>query len=212
MDTNVRPEILTHLRRDKKLAVLIDNCPIAIHKEPIRVFDDLIRSIVSQQLSTTAAATIYGRFVQSLDSGKPIPPQIFAKSVEELRSYGLSYQKAGYIHNVAHHFSDNNLYDTDWHRRTDDEIIEELTKIKGVGKWTVEMILMFSLYREDVLPLDDLIIRNNMIALYGVTSVKKVLIAELTDIAENWRPYRTIACRYLWAAKDSKYLIGASTM
>jgi DNA-3-methyladenine glycosylase II len=72
-----------------------------------------------------------------------------------------------------------------------------------VGKWTVEMILMFSMYREDVLPLDDLIIRNHMISLYGVQSTGKQLIADLTEIAASWRPYRSYACRYLWAAKDS---------
>jgi DNA-3-methyladenine glycosylase II len=79
-----------------------------------------------------------------------------------------------------------------------------LTKIKGVGKWTVEMILMFSLHRPDVLPLDDLIIRTKMVELYGVTSEKKALIEDLIQIAESWRPYRSYACRYLWASKDLK--------
>jgi DNA-3-methyladenine glycosylase II len=166
----------------------------------------LIRSIVSQQLSTSAAATIYGRFINSFHNETPIAKQIQNRDVEDLRQYGLSYQKAGYIKNVVQHFQDNNLFDTDWDQWTDEDIIAELTKIKGVGKWTVEMILMFSLFREDVLPLDDLIIRNHMVSLYKVTSEKKQLVADLNAVAASWRPYRTYACRYLWAAKDSKFV------
>ncbi len=205
INANIRPEILSHLYNDKKLAVIIENCEINIQKGPIKVFDDLIRSIVSQQLSTSAAATIYARFINSMDLNLNISEQILNKSVEELRSCGLSFQKAAYIHNVAKHFDEYYLYDINWDEWGDEDIILELTKIKGVGRWTVEMILMFSLHREDVLPLDDLIIRNNMIALYEVKSEKKQLITDLHDIAAHWRPYRTYACRYLWAAKDSKF-------
>lgn len=206
MHTNIHPEIISHLKKDKILSLLIDNCPIHVEKQPINVFDDLIRSIVSQQLSTSAAATIYSRFINSFHKDATIVEQIQSRDVENLRQYGLSYQKAGYIKNVVQHFVDNNLFETDWDQWTDEEIIEEFTKIKGVGKWTVEMILMFSLFREDVLPLDDLIIRNHMVSLYKVTSEKKQLIVDLTAIAASWRPYRTYACRYLWAAKDSKFV------
>ncbi len=205
MHTNIRPEIISHLKKDKIISILVENCPINVEKLPFKVFDDLIRSIISQQLSTAAAATIHNRFVSSFHGGKTIADQIQERDIENLRQYGLSYQKAGYIKNVVRHFTDNNLFETDWDLWSDEEIIAELTKIKGVGKWTVEMILMFSLYREDILPLDDLIIRNNMVTLYKVTSKKKQLIADLNAIAESWRPYRTYACRYLWAAKDSKY-------
>jgi DNA-3-methyladenine glycosylase II len=205
MNANIRPEILSHLRKDEKLAVLIENCEVVIQKGPIQVFDDLIRSIVSQQLSTGAAATIYSRFINSIDDKSSVSDQILNKNTDELRSYGLSYQKASYIQNVARHFEQNGLHDNDWHAWSDEDIIQELTKIKGVGRWTVEMILMFSLFREDVLPLDDLIIRNKIISMYDVRSEKKQLIADLYAIAEHWRPYRTYACRYLWAAKDSKF-------
>lgn len=205
-NANIRPEILSHLCKDGKLAILIENCEVVIQKVPIKVFDDLIRSIVSQQLSTSAAATIYGRFITSLDGKSNLSDQILHKNTEELRSCGLSYQKAAYIQNVAKHFEMNRLHDIDWHTWSDDDIIRELTKIKGVGRWTVEMILMFSLHREDVLPLDDLIIRNNMIRLYDVKSEKKQLLMDLHVIADQWRPYRSYACRYLWAAKDSKFI------
>jgi DNA-3-methyladenine glycosylase II len=204
MELQLKTNITDHLKKDNKLAAIIEQCTLTMHKKPLSLFDDLLRSIVSQQLSTTAAATIYARFLALMDDQTTISNQLLSKSLEELRSVGLSYQKASYIQNVVRHFDDNNLYDNDWNEWTDEEIIHELTKIKGVGKWTVEMILMFSLQREDVLPLDDLIIRNNMVALYDVKSEKKQLIADLTQIAEAWRPYRSYACRYLWAAKDSK--------
>ncbi|MFZ1751456.1 MAG: DNA-3-methyladenine glycosylase 2 family protein [Saprospiraceae bacterium] len=205
-NTNITSKIINHLKKDAILVPIIDHCDLHIHKEPIAVFDDLLRSIVSQQLSTTAAATIYNRFLTSFDTNQSIPIQILQKSVEDLRSLGLSYQKANYIQNVVRHFDENNLYDTDWSGISDDDIITELTQIKGVGKWTVEMILMFSLYREDVLPLDDLIIRNHMITLYSVTTEKKQMMLDLHQIAESWRPYRSYACRYLWAAKDTKFV------
>ncbi|MBK8347385.1 MAG: DNA-3-methyladenine glycosylase 2 family protein [Saprospiraceae bacterium] len=207
MKTNIRPDIISHLKKDEKISILIDYCTLHIHKQPMAVFDDLIRSIVSQQLSTTAAATIYKRFLNAFEKNENISAQILNKTLDELRSLGLSYQKAGYIQNVVRHFDEYRLYETDWNKWSDEDIIHELTKIKGVGKWTVEMILMFSLYREDVLPLDDLIIRNHMISLYDVRSEKKQLISDLTEIAEKWRPYRTYACRYLWAAKDTQFNI-----
>jgi len=204
MEIKLDSEIIEHLKKDNVLANIIDKCTLSIHKSPLSLFDDLLRSIVSQQLSTTAAATIYGRFLALFDDKSAFSMQILSKSIEELRSVGLSYQKASYIQNVARHFDEHKRYDINWNEWTDEEIIQELTQIKGVGKWTVEMILMFSLHREDVLPLDDLIIRNNMISLYNVKSEKKQLITDLTQIAEAWRPYRSYACRYLWAAKDAK--------
>jgi DNA-3-methyladenine glycosylase II len=203
LNTNIRPEIIAHLEKDKILSFLIQNCNITIHKKPLNVFDDLIRSIVSQQLSTKAADTIYRRFMASFEGDTNWPYPVLDRSPDQLRALGLSYQKASYIHNVTQFFIERNHFGTDWSSWSDDEIIHELTQIKGVGMWTVEMILMFSLLREDVLPLDDLIIRNNMISLYQVSSKKKQQKDDLTSIALAWRPYRSYACRYLWAAKDS---------
>ena len=200
---NVHSNIIDHLKKDPKLAEVINACSLDLIKEPRDVFTDLLRSIVSQQLSTSAAATIYGRFINSLDEKLPIGDQILDKTIDELRLCGLSGQKANYIKNVVLHFDENNLYSTDWDKWSDDEIVVELSKIKGVGKWTVEMILMFSLHREDVLPLDDLIIKNNMVKMYDVKSEKKQLIVDLIEIAEKWRPYRSYACFYLWAAKNT---------
>jgi DNA-3-methyladenine glycosylase II len=202
---SVSESILLHLHQDKILSPIIDKCTLTIHKAPLQLFDDLLRSIVSQQLSTKAAATIYDRFLALFENKMPTPDQIKKLSDLQLRAVGLSGQKSAYIRNVVDHFDANNLYNRNWDNYSDDEIIDELTKIKGVGKWTVEMILMFSLHRPDVLPLDDLIIRNSMISFYNITSEKKQQIVDLTQIAEKWRPYRSYACRYLWASKDLKF-------
>jgi DNA-3-methyladenine glycosylase II len=203
MIRDTRPEVIAHLSKDKKLAQVIDQCYIQeIVPTHGDVFESLIRSIISQQLSTTAAKTIYGRFRSSLDSTLTPSQQILSQSVADLRTYGLSIGKANYLHNVARYFDEHNLFDLDWSSLSDENIIERLTNIKGVGKWTVQMILMFSLLREDVLPLDDLIIRNNMIVLYSIDIPQKKLLYETIESkAEKWRPYRSIACRYLWAGK-----------
>ena len=202
---SVSESILLHLHQDKILSPIIDKCTLTIHKAPLQLFDDLLRSIVSQQLSTKAAATIYDRFLALFENKMPTPDQIKKQSDAQLRAVGLSGQKSAYIRNVVDHFDANNLYNRNWDNYSDDEIIDELTKIKGVGKWTVEMILMFSLHRPDVLPLDDLIIRNSMISFYNITTKKKQQVLDLTQIAEKWRPYRSYACRYLWASKDLKF-------
>jgi DNA-3-methyladenine glycosylase II len=203
MIRDIHPHIISHLSKERKLAVLIDEVQIDYKvPEQIDVFGSLIRSIVSQQLSVTAAKTIHDRFISSLDTSLSRADQVLAKSLDELRALGFSYSKGQYVHNVTNHFVAHNLFETDWQALSDDQIVEILTQIKGVGKWTVEMIMMFTLMREDVLPLDDLIIRNHMIALYKVEETrKKELYKILEKKAEKWRPYRSIACRYLWAGK-----------
>jgi DNA-3-methyladenine glycosylase II len=203
VSTNISPEILKHLKKDEKLKLIVDICSLEVHKQTINVFDDLIRSIVSQQLSTTAAKSIYNRFLTLFENIDFVKSDLLSKSNEDLRNVGLSYQKANYIKNVAEHFKVHDLHNLDWNKISDEDIIGELTKIKGVGKWTVEMILIFSLQRPDVFPIDDLVVRNNMIRLYQVTGSKKEIYKKLTDIAEQWKPYRSYASRYMWAAKDT---------
>jgi DNA-3-methyladenine glycosylase II len=206
VSTKISPEIINHLKKDEKLKQIVEVCTLEVYKEPIRVFDDLIRSIVSQQLSTTAAKTIHTRFLNLFDGVDSIKTELLAKSVEDLRGIGFSYQKANYVRNVAEHFLQYDLHDFDWDKMSDEDVISELTKIKGVGKWTVEMILIFSLHRPDVFPIDDLVVRNNMIQLYEVTGTRKDVNQKLTTIADSWKPFRSYASRYMWAAKDSNIL------
>ena len=136
------------------------------------------------------------------DDYYPDPYHLQQLEVEDLRAVGLSRQKANYVKNVADFFIEQELLEKDWSNDSDESIIKLLTQIKGVGQWTVEMILMFTLHRPDVLPLDDLVIRNSMIALYGVEGKGKALKKKLLEVAEPWRPYRTWASRYLWQWKD----------
>jgi DNA-3-methyladenine glycosylase II len=112
-------------------------------------------------------------------------------------------RKASYIQNVADFFQERQLHQTNWESHSDDEVIQSLTRIKGVGVWTVQMILMFSLNRPDVFPLGDLGIRQAMIQLYELHSSGKELEKDLIHIAEHWKPYRSIACKYLWNYKSS---------
>ena len=198
----MKNDVIEHLMRDPKLAEVILKVELSDVDSHNDIYLDLLDSIVSQQLSVKAAGTIFQRFLEIFDDLNPTPHRVLELDIEVLRGCGLSYQKAGYIQNIAAYWIDNQCIKKDWLALTDEEIIAELTTIKGVGKWTVQMILMFRLNRLDVFPVDDLVIRQSMMRLYGVESKGKELIKELTQIAEAWRPYRTIACRYVWRFKD----------
>lgn len=196
--------IRKHLSKDPILQPLIDHVVLKERTAQKTVYEALIRSIVFQQLSGKAASSIHGRFLALFEDGFPHPSNIQSLSLEELRSAGLSRQKSGYVKNVADFFIENNLLEKDWSSETDESIINQLTQIKGVGQWTVEMILMFTLKRMDVLPLDDLVVKNSMIAMYKVEEKGRALKKRLLAIAEPWRPYRTVASLYLWQWQDTQ--------
>jgi DNA-3-methyladenine glycosylase II len=196
-------DIIKHLSGDPKLAEIIPKIALTDVDKHNDIYLDLLDSIVSQQLSVKAAGTIFQRFLEIFDDLNPTPHRVLETDVEVLRGCGLSYQKAGYIQNIATYWIENKCITKDWLALTDDEIIAELTTIKGVGKWTVQMILMFRLNRLDIFPIDDLGIRQGMMKLYCVEATGKELVRQLTEIAEAWRPYRTIACRYVWRYKDA---------
>ena len=194
---------IKHLKKDPILKPLLERVTV----EPTTPSDDLyynlLRAIVFQQLSGKAATTIHNRFLNLFDDGYPHPELLVEMDRSTLRSAGLSGQKSGYVQNIANFFIAENLINKDLSDKSDDELVEYLTQIKGVGKWTVQMLLMFSMERQDVLPLDDLVIFQSMQALYGLEGTKRELKKQMTEIAEAWRPYRSVACRYLWRWKDS---------
>lgn len=167
------------------------------------IYFKLTSAIVSQQLSTKAAATIFGRFRELYPDQYPHPHLVLETPDETLRGAGLSFQKIGYIRNVAAFACEGNLEHSVIDAMEDEPLIQHLTQIKGVGRWTVEMLLMFALERPDVMPLDDLGIQNAMKRQYGLEETGKALRARMLEIAENWRPYRTIACKYLWQSLDN---------
>lgn len=162
------------------------------------VYLALLESIVSQQISVKAADSIFGRFRALFPDQYPHPDQLLAQTEEQLRSAGLSFQKINYLRNVAVFALEKGIEYAHLDSLTDDEIVKYLTPIKGVGRWTVEMLLMFVMDRPDVFPVDDLVIRQKMIKAYQVTETGRALYKQLHEIAELWRPHRTVACRYLW--------------
>lgn len=198
---------LQHLKKDKVLKPVIDRVGTLRLKKELDLYHALLRSIVGQQLSVKAAATIWSRFLGLFKDGYPEPKTLLKLKDEKLRSVGLSFQKAGYLKNIARFSLEETLDYQRLRKLSDEELIDYLVQIKGVGRWTVEMILMFSLQRHDVLPLDDLGIQNGMKHLYDLKHhTKKDLLKEMERIAEQWRPCRTLACLYIWRHKDTKPL------
>jgi DNA-3-methyladenine glycosylase II len=191
-----------HLSKDKKLAKIIgnDSHQLIMQKNiPLR----LMASILSQQLSTKVAAVIYTRFIALFNGKEPKPQQVLDTPNETLRAIGLSNAKVGYVKNVAEFCLENKINDRALQKLSNEAIIDLFVQIKGVGKWTVEMLLMFSLGREDVFAVDDLGIQQAMIKLYQLdVADKKAMKANMLQIAEKWSPYRTYACLHLWKWKD----------
>ena len=196
--------MLLCLAQDAKLAPLLTMIELPEWPEQqTDVYATLLDSITSQQLSVKAAATIHQRFLDLFEDHYPDPNILIDLSPETLRQVGLSGQKSQYLRNTAAFFLENNLMQYNWKQHTEEEIVQLLTQIKGVGRWTVEMILMFSLHFPDVFPIDDLGVQQAIIKLYEISpDLKgKPLRKTMTEIAEPWRPYRSYASRYLWKWK-----------
>ncbi|HET6868938.1 MAG TPA: DNA-3-methyladenine glycosylase [Solirubrobacteraceae bacterium] len=164
---------------------------------PTDHYGTLVRSIVGQQLSTKAAASIYGRLLERFGGRAPTPEEVLADDPETLRTAaGLSHAKVRYLRSLAEHVLDGSLALDRLPDLPDDEVIAELTAVKGIGEWSAHMFMMFHLRRPDVLPVGDLGIRRAVKIHYGLDELPTP--AELTEIAEPWRPHRTLACIYLW--------------
>jgi len=192
-----------HLKKDIKLATLlaVDTHVLKKRKNtPIR----LIASIISQQLSTKVAKIIFLRFLDLYGGKEPSCAQVLATDPMVLRGIGLSNSKVSYVQNVAAFFIENKVTDKQLYTLPPEQVIELLTQIKGVGRWTVEMLLMFSLGQEDVFAVDDLGIQQAMIKLYKIKfDSKKDLKIKMLKKSLSWAPYRTYACLHLWQWKDS---------
>jgi DNA-3-methyladenine glycosylase II len=194
----------THLSKDKKLKKLIDRHGAFTLTKRKNLCIYLCASIMSQQLSTKVAKVIHQRFLNLYGGKEPMPEQIIATPPDILRGIGLSNAKTAYVQNVARFALEKGMDHKKLHKMEDEEVIEYLTEIKGVGRWTVEMFLMFALSREDVFACDDLGIQNAMIALYKLDRTdKKQFREDMLRIAKKWSPYRTYASMYLWRWKDN---------
>lgn len=194
-------DYVAHLKKDKKLAKIIieELPPLQFHKN---IALRLMVSIMGQQLNTKVAKVIYKRFLD-IYGKEPKPQQVLDTSFDVLRNIGLSNAKVNYVQNVASFCIENKITDTKLLKMSNEEIIELLTQIKGVGRWTVEMLLMFSLGREDVFAGDDLGIQGAMVNLYNLdTSDKKKVKEQMLKLSEKWSPFRTYACLHLWRHRD----------
>lgn len=165
-----------------------------------KLYEELVESIIGQQLSGKAADTIFKRFLGLYkDSKFPAPEVLLKTDTEKLRGAGMSYSKASYIKNIAKAFKNGDLDIKILRKMSDEEIIKELTKIKGVGNWTAEMILIFTFKRDDVFSLGDAGLRRAIKNLYSIEKEKDIL-----RLSEKWKPKRSYACWYLWRSLDNR--------
>jgi DNA-3-methyladenine glycosylase II len=196
-------DYIAHLSKDSKLRKIIADQDAAELSQRKNIPLRLCASIMSQQLSTKVAKVIFHRFLELYGGKEPNPQQIVATPYETLRAIGLSNAKTQYVLNVAQFATDHKLDDKKMRKMTNEELIGFLTQIKGVGQWTVEMLLMFTLGREDVFAVDDYGIQTAMKKLYSLDdSNKKEFKEKMQQIASKWSPYRTYACLHLWQWKD----------
>lgn len=195
---------LAHLQQESTIRPLLEKIDMPDFTPSGRIYYDLLESIVSQQLSVKVADVIFKRFLSLFPDNYPHPEHVIAIEFDQLRSVGLSGQKAGYLQNVARFAIEHDLEKIDWSAMSDEEILSFLTQIKGVGKWTVQMLLMFTLARTDIFPVDDLGIQQAMQRLFNIEEQNpRLLKVKMIELSEPWRPWRTVACRYLWRWKDS---------
>lgn len=189
---------------DPVLGEVIQRAPLPRFSPHKNYYQELVESIISQQLSVKAAATILKRFKELFDADFPSPQDILLKDIEIYRAVGLSRQKASYIRDLAEKVIDGTVKFDHLDTLSNQEVIDELIQIKGVGVWTIHMFLMFCMGRLDVLPTGDLGIRNGIQKLYdlperpGDTEIQKIATQH------NWHPYETIASWYVWHSLDNK--------
>ena len=185
-------------RRDPVMGAIMRQHPrvyMMVRGEP---FMTLARAICGQQISVKAAQSVWNRVVACC--GAINPESVLARKRTELRACGLSDRKTEYIADLAQHFVDGKIHARDWPQMSDEEIIAELTDVRGIGRWTAEMFLMFNLLRPDVFPLDDLGLQKGIRVAYF--KGRKVSLARMRKLGESWRPWRSVATWYLWRSLD----------
>lgn len=193
-----------HLSQDPVLARIVAQVELTELTASEDVYLSLLRNILYQQLAGKAAEAIHRRFLGLFPDGYPEASVLAQMPLETLRSAGLSQQKARYMQNIAAFSQENPLDKKTISDLSDEDFIRYITAIKGVGRWTAEILLMFTLGRPDVFPVDDYGVQSAMVQLYNLGETGRALQKRMIEIAAPWRPHRTLACRYLWRYKDSK--------
>jgi len=200
--SKVRKGLRALCRNDPALACVVRSVgPFTLKPDP-GGYEILVRSILSQQISVAAARTIRGRLQALLPAGKLTAQNIDALSDDQLQSAGVSRQKQAYLRHLTSCTLDGTINFRRIAKESDDDVVEELIQVKGIGRWTAQMFLMFSLGRIDVFASDDLGLRNAIQKLYELP--EKPSRSELEQHADKWRPYRTIASWYLWRSLEQK--------
>ncbi len=189
-------------RRDRVMRKLIPKFGEARLQSRGDAFTTLARSIVGQQISVPAAQSVWGKFVEAIDSPstRVAPRAVLAADNADLRKAGLSARKCEYLVDLARHFEDGRVHVKQWQVMEDEAIIDELVAIRGIGRWTAEMFLIFHLMRPDVLPLDDLGLLKGISVNYF--SGEPVSRAEAREVGEGWTPFRSVATWYIWRSLD----------
>lgn len=193
----------TLMRRDPRLAAIIRKYKerSLLDAPVVDPFSALVRTITSQQISTKAAATIHGRLVALMPGSLATPEALISLTEDQLRQAGLSRQKTTYLRDLCDKVSTGALPIHALEHMSDEEVIDAIVKVKGLGRWSAEMFLMFRLRRPDVLPVDDLGIMTAIQRVYGLR--KRPKADRMRRIGEAWRPYRTVACWYLWRSLEN---------
>lgn len=205
MNKTILEQAAKHLAKsDPALKPVIERAGLCTITPNTNYYKSLADSIIGQQLSVKAAASIRGRFYDMFGGELPTPEAILGKSVDELRSIGFSKAKANYVRDLAQHIIDGKLSFDGIENQSNEAIIKMLTDVKGIGEWTAHMFLMFCVGRTDILPVGDLGIRTGIKNLYGLDELPTP--AQITNIAQenSWHPFESVASWYIWYSLDNK--------
>lgn len=190
---------LLRLKKDPVMASLVKQHKLSKWRYKENLYEDLLGAIVGQQLSVKAADTIWKR-VKALLKDDLSPENILKASDDKLREAGMSWAKIKYMNGIAQAFKDGEIVESEVVKMSDEEVIETLTKLNGIGRWSAEMILIFTLGRLDVFSIGDMGLRNAVSKLYGID---KNDLKRIEELSLSWKPYRSIASRFLWKSLDN---------
>ena len=189
---------------DKNLSNFLKQFDVPVLPIEEDYFWSLIRSVIYQQISGKAAKKISDRYLKLFSKGSKMSPvDVIKIDIEKIQSVGISRQKSGYIKNIANAFDEGLVNETQLHKLSDKEIIDQLVKIKGVGRWTAEMFLIFTLRRPDIFPVTDLGVQKGFQIYYNLDELPSIDM--MNEKSENWKPYRTIMSLYLWFAVEGPF-------
>ena len=189
---------------DKNLSKFLKQFDVPVLPIEKDYFWSLTRSVIYQQISVKAAKKISDRYLKLFNKGSKMSPiDVIKIDIEKIQNVGISRQKSGYIKNIANAFDEGLVNETQLHKLSDKEIIDQLVKIKGVGRWTAEMFLIFTLRRPDIFPVTDLGVQKGFQIYYDLDELPSIDM--MNEKSENWKPYRTIMSLYLWFAVEGPF-------